>query len=237
MMDKKNRWRIAQSSEKKYWDIYKSPEEELRNLYKNKADVLVREFEQIMPITDKTKILNVGSGPLGFLYYFKKGKLFSLDPLADFFKKKYKIRYRDNFKLIKGVGEELPFPDESFDIVGSLNTLDHTHLPKKVLSEANRVLKKSGLLYIETNIVNIRFLILAKIWSIIYRIIYRNIFNKPHPYILTKRYVKKILPKNLKIIKEEELEKQGRKKNKKIMFLAKLGFNARLSYAVYCKKI
>lgn len=46
------------------------------------------------------------------------------------------------------VGESLPFPDSTFDIVYSTNVLEHTNSPEKVLSEAIRVCKKGGIIQI-----------------------------------------------------------------------------------------
>ena len=45
-----------------------------------------------------------------------------------------------------GVGEELPFKDETFDAVLSLNVLEHVKDPFKASSEISRVLKKGGII-------------------------------------------------------------------------------------------
>jgi ubiquinone/menaquinone biosynthesis C-methylase UbiE len=52
-------------------------------------------------------------------------------------------------RVSNAVGESLPFPDESFDIVYSANVLEHTQDPAKVLMESVRVLRKGGLLHME----------------------------------------------------------------------------------------
>ena len=46
-----------------------------------------------------------------------------------------------------GVGEELPFKDNSFDAVLSLNALEHVKDPFRASSEISRVLKNNGELY------------------------------------------------------------------------------------------
>lgn len=52
--------------------------------------------------------------------------------------------------IIQGSAEELPFPDESFDVVYSSHVLEHVHSEKKALEEMKRVLKPNGVLIIGT---------------------------------------------------------------------------------------
>jgi SAM-dependent methyltransferase len=55
----------------------------------------------------------------------------------------------DPERIFETPGENLPFPDATFDVVYSANVLEHTAEPKKVLSEAVRVLKPGGILHME----------------------------------------------------------------------------------------
>lgn len=52
-------------------------------------------------------------------------------------------------RVIVSEGESLPFPDASYDIVYSSNTIEHCHDPVKFLTEGIRVLKPGGILHIE----------------------------------------------------------------------------------------
>jgi SAM-dependent methyltransferase len=49
-----------------------------------------------------------------------------------------------------GLGESLPFPDRSFDIVISDNVLEHLENPAKVFSEVRRVLSPDGVFLAKT---------------------------------------------------------------------------------------
>jgi SAM-dependent methyltransferase len=46
--------------------------------------------------------------------------------------------------IVCAVGEELPFPNASFDVVCSSQVLEHTHDPARVLAETLRVLRPGG---------------------------------------------------------------------------------------------
>jgi ubiquinone/menaquinone biosynthesis C-methylase UbiE len=56
----------------------------------------------------------------------------------------------DPERIINATGEQLPFPDDSFDIVYSTNVLEHVDSPIKVLSEAIRVCRPGGSMQIIT---------------------------------------------------------------------------------------
>lgn len=51
-------------------------------------------------------------------------------------------------RMIAAVGEELPFADESFDVVSTFQTLEHVADVGRCLSEMTRVLRVGGVLYV-----------------------------------------------------------------------------------------
>jgi len=53
-------------------------------------------------------------------------------------------------KVIKYNGKKLPFPDNAFDIVTSIEVIEHADNAKQMLSEIARVLKPDGILHITT---------------------------------------------------------------------------------------
>lgn len=52
--------------------------------------------------------------------------------------------------VVKYDGKKLPFKDNSFDIVTSIEVIEHVEKPNIMLKEINRVLRKRGILHITT---------------------------------------------------------------------------------------
>jgi SAM-dependent methyltransferase len=61
------------------------------------------------------------------------------------------IDYRSNLAEVKGVGENLPFREESFDTVICTQVLEHVENPKLVLDELRRILTGDGLVLLSTH--------------------------------------------------------------------------------------
>ena len=107
---------------------------------------------------ERKKMLEIGSG-YGILQVVAR-KEYSIDawgiePSSDGFDDAFIISQkilRDNDLTINTIvnahGENLPFPDNSFDIVYSTNVLEHVKNPQKVIQEAIRVCKRGGIIQI-----------------------------------------------------------------------------------------
>jgi len=89
------------------------------------------------------KVLDVGCGPRGSLEWASMAQeRIGLDPLA---KAYLKLGARHHqMRYVAGVAEALPFSDGYFDIVSSLNSLDHVDDLDAAISEIARVLKPGG---------------------------------------------------------------------------------------------
>jgi ubiquinone/menaquinone biosynthesis C-methylase UbiE len=131
------RWKIAQQSEKEYWKGFNTEQllREESERHKIKAQVLEKEWQRFIPIKKNTKILQIGCGPEDMINYFSKGDLYAIDPLAEFYKKKFKLDY-NNLTFLEARGEKIPFKDNEFDIVILANVLDHMEDPKKHFSKS-----------------------------------------------------------------------------------------------------
>src|SRR3989344_8676548 len=110
----KQRWDEAQDYEKNWW--LNNKEENISKAYKKGANKIEEEIKDLIKINKKTKILQIGSGPEDVINYFTKGELYGIEPLADFFKEKGLLK-KSRVKVIKGVGENLPFKDNSLDVI------------------------------------------------------------------------------------------------------------------------
>jgi len=116
---------------------------------------------KLVPFLKKNKcknILDLGCGAGRHMVYLgKKGfHMTGLDisnsalNLTEKWLKKEKVK---NYFLIKHDMTKIPFPNESFDGVISVNTIHHNPLNKieKTVNEIERVLKKNGLVFITVN--------------------------------------------------------------------------------------
>jgi len=119
---------------------------------------IVEALDREVPLSGK-KLLEIGSGfgvSLAVMLKQFNVDAYGIEPASEGFDASYKCARDvlsandlDPSRLIDAVGESIPFSDGTFDIVYSNNVLEHTSNPAKVLSEAIRVLKPGGKLYIE----------------------------------------------------------------------------------------
>jgi ubiquinone/menaquinone biosynthesis C-methylase UbiE len=66
--------------------------------------------------------------------------------------------------IIQASAEELPFPDESFDVVYSSHVLEHVDSENKALEEMKRVLKPNGVLILGMPTASMSFVALFSTW-------------------------------------------------------------------------
>ena len=102
------------------------------------------------------KLLEIGAGVGTFLVAARKKsniEAFGVEPSKDEFSPFNEIsksllnEYGLSEKIIFNCsGEELPFHEETFDLIYSTNVLEHVQHPEKVFSESLRVLKRGGFL-------------------------------------------------------------------------------------------
>jgi len=130
------------------------------NTYSGRS--VLRAFDELLPCSLESKnLLDVGCG-VGYYFQYFRGRGVKECVGVDVGEKLLEIQRKVNpfVKNVLGSAESLPFPDECFDIVISLGLVEHFRNPQLVLHEFTRVLKRGGVLIIETpNKLNLIFTI------------------------------------------------------------------------------
>ena len=108
-------------------------------------------LEKEQRIVPDARVLEVGSGAHGLIFFFGAQRGIGLDPLAVQYVALFP-QWQRRVTTVAAVGESLPFADHTFDIVLSDNVVDHAECPAKILAEMTRVLAPAGLLYFAVNV-------------------------------------------------------------------------------------
>jgi len=108
-------------------------------------------LETFQPIKPDARIVEVGSGAHGLIFYFGSPHAIGVDPLAVSYESLFP-RWQSCAPTVAAVGESLPFADQSFDVVLCDNVVDHAESPKRIVDELTRILVPGGLLFFTVNI-------------------------------------------------------------------------------------
>jgi SAM-dependent methyltransferase len=108
-------------------------------------------LEAIRPIATDAPVLEVGCGAHGLIFFFGTSNGVGVDPLADHYAQLFPA-WQDRAKTVAAFGEDLPFPDASFDVVLCDNVVDHAQNPRRILEEICRVMAPGALLFFEVNV-------------------------------------------------------------------------------------
>lgn len=108
-------------------------------------------LEKEQRIEPDARVLEVGSGAHGLIFFFGTRRGVGLDPLAVQYAALFP-QWQGRVSTVAAIGEALPFADHSFDIVLSDNVVDHAERPATILAEMTRVLAPGGLLYFTVNV-------------------------------------------------------------------------------------
>ncbi|MBA7660165.1 hypothetical protein ES703_68164 [subsurface metagenome] len=173
-------WKMAQNLE---YDANKHIGKLASHSYVVKRAKLVEKWiRYFINLNSKSMILEIGGASMPVIDHFTTGKKFSLDPLEDQYKRLFRSRLNTDVLRIRSIGENMPYPDNFFDLIVMLNVLDHCYEPKKVLAESARILKSTGILFLSVNTT-------SRFWNILKKIkmrIWKNTSEKMHPYIFCR---------------------------------------------------
>ncbi len=126
-------------------------EDEIINAMKRSSQRVRELLETFQPIKTGARVLEVGSGAHGLIFYFGAEPGVGVDPLAVSYGRLFPI-WQHSAKTVAASGESLPFAEQSFDVVLCDNVVDHAESPRQIVGELARVLVKGGLLYFTVNI-------------------------------------------------------------------------------------
>jgi len=98
------------------------------------------------------RFLDVGCGPGNFICclekWFPDAEISGVD--VDMELLTYAAGRANRTNLLQGSAEELPFADESFDVVSALQVVEHLCEPERFFEQGHRVLRDGGLLLLAT---------------------------------------------------------------------------------------
>ncbi|MDP2365898.1 MAG: class I SAM-dependent methyltransferase [Ignavibacteria bacterium] len=92
------------------------------------------------------KVLDIGSGPFPNASFLNNCEVYNLDPLLPYYLLAgFPLHiYNGDIKFIYGYSEKIPVEDNYFDLILSLNALDHVDNFEDTAREIKRVLKGNG---------------------------------------------------------------------------------------------
>jgi len=108
-------------------------------------------LERIRPLPRDARVLEVGSGAHGLIFFFGSSRGVGVDPLAAHYRLLF-AGWQGRAPTLAAVGEALPFPSGAFDVVLCDNVIDHAERPAAIVAELARVLAPGGLLYFAVNV-------------------------------------------------------------------------------------
>ena len=121
-------------------------------------------LERVRPIAWDARVLEVGSGAHGLVFFFGTTRGVGVDPLADEYAALFPA-WQHHARTIAAAGEALPFADGSFDVVLCDNVVDHAEDPPAIARELARVLAPGGLLYFTVNVHHPVYAVAARLHS------------------------------------------------------------------------
>lgn len=105
----------------------------------------------VAPLPAAARVLEVGSGAHGLIFFFDGAERVGVDPLAHHYRALFPA-WQGRARTVAAGGEKLPFDDARFDVVLCDNVVDHAESPRTILEEISRVLVPGGLLYFTVNV-------------------------------------------------------------------------------------
>lgn len=217
---------IKHINELKFWAGKAEQEGLLENHFYEKF--YVSDFNISREDFKDKRILDIGCGPRGSLEWADMASLrIGLDPLVNEYYKLNGGTLLHKMSYVRGYSEDMPFPDEMFDFVFSINSLDHVDDLDETVSEMKRVLKVGGIcgiivdanhkphllepitidLNLKNNFLDVCEVIEERVYETVYKTGFRDNLDDPTFYDFDNEKVRPaILLLKLKKVKEYDVE-------------------------------
>ena len=135
---------------------------EERKPYTNYPAFLVTYLKYKLNLIEQKKLLDLGCGRGDFLQCF-----WILNFRAEGFDRE-ELLYFKHIPFTQGdFNKDLPYEDNTFDIIFCKSVIEHTHTPEHIFSEAYRILKPNGL-----------FIVMTPDWESVYKYFYEDFTHK-----------------------------------------------------------
>jgi ubiquinone/menaquinone biosynthesis C-methylase UbiE len=137
-MTDESRWREAQKAQRKFWQSRNSRMHINEKFWNERIS---HGFDLNYDFFKNKDVLEVGCGATGIIFFLKNTKTrigvepMDVSDLIEDWKRPF---------VRKGVGEQLPFEDSSFDIAICFSVLEHILDPARLIGEVHRVLRHRG---------------------------------------------------------------------------------------------
>lgn len=144
----KSRWRTAHEAE---LATLEDQESVTRHLYMRKSSWanLIISLKGFIDFCSSTRVLDIGGGSTSVFLGLRQGKKYVVDPNLDHFFQRYPFaRELPEYKDVNFISlpiEEAVF-DKAFDVIFSINALDHMANLRAVVSKLDELLAPSGTL-------------------------------------------------------------------------------------------
>lgn len=155
-LPKNKRWEDGQASDeaRNYGKLIKEGKMPTGDfdLYEIHSILAERKVSNIRGTHSIDGALEIGPVNVPRIVYFDKNSFkFAIDiAMKDYYKHFEKLYTENNIIPINCMAEYLPLPDNSLDLIVASNSLDHCLSPLSVLKESRRVLRKNGIIFINT---------------------------------------------------------------------------------------
>ncbi len=137
----------------------------------------------------RSRILEIGCGPFESLHDAPGEIKVGVDLLATSYLERLPFR-RARSNVVEAFAEVLPFPDGSFDIAVSRNSLDHLNDPELALREIRRVLRDGGTCVLACYIDS-------------------DPFVTHEPFVLTQRFIDRFVTRLFSVVATHRRRREG----------------------------